>query len=161
ACSTAIGPSSLLGEMRDVPLLCGHSVRRTEAGRDGVAAVVVAPVGSPPHTGGQRIACDAVLLGVGTGPGIELLDAVGCEAIYRPERGGHVPLLDSAQRTSVPGIYAAGDCAGIWPAKALEPDIARTEGRRAAADVAAALGLTTTAVAEAAKPEALRHDPDA
>jgi NADPH-dependent 2,4-dienoyl-CoA reductase/sulfur reductase-like enzyme len=123
--------------------------------------VVVAPVGSPPHAEERRIACDAILLGVGTVPVIELLDALGCQAIYQPERGGHVPQVHRAQRTSVPGIYAVGDCAGIWPAKTLDPGIARTEGRHAAADVAAALGLAAAASAEAAKPEAPAHDPDA
>ncbi|HET7882684.1 MAG TPA: FAD-dependent oxidoreductase [Acetobacteraceae bacterium] len=159
--STPIGPASLLSEMRDVPLLCSHSVRRAEAGADGVTAVVVAPVGSPPHAEERRINCDAILLGVGTVPVIELLDALGCQTIYQPERGGHVPLLDRAHRTSLPGIYAVGDCAGIWPAKTLGPDIARTEGRRAAVDVAAALGLATAAAAEPPEPEALQHDPDA
>jgi thioredoxin reductase len=139
-----IGPASLLRELADVPLLCGHTARRAEGGADGVAAVVIAPVAP----GGlllsdqeQSIACDAVLLGVGSVPMIELLDALGCEMTYAPERGGHVPVLDDTQRTSVAALFAVGDCAGIWPGKTLDPGIARAEGKRAAAAVAASLGL--------------------
>src|SRR5262249_12973910 len=60
-CSTPIGPASLLGEMRGVPVLCGEVVRRAEAGPNGVAAVVVAPIGTPAHAEERRIACDAIL----------------------------------------------------------------------------------------------------
>ncbi len=89
-----IGGAALLRELGDIPLLCGHSVRRAEGGSDGVQAIVVAPVGP----GGVvlpgnelRIECDAILLGVGVVPVIELLDALGCRIGYLPERGGHVP----------------------------------------------------------------------
>ena len=93
-------------------------------------------------------------------PVIELLDALGCRTTYQPERGGHVPLLDEAQRTSVAAIYAAGDCAGIWPAKTLDADIARAEGKRAAAGVAASLGIAVATPQPPAEPETSHHDPD-
>ena len=129
-----IGPTSLLRELADIPVLCGHSVRRAIGGSDGVQAIVVTPAAS--HGPELSIDCDAVLLGVGTVPVIELLDALGCRMGYVAERGGHVPVLDATQRTSLSWLYAAGDCAGIWPAKTLDADIARAEGRRAAAAVA-------------------------
>jgi thioredoxin reductase len=96
-----VGPTELLRELADIPILCGHRVRRAEGGANGVEAIVVAPE----HGQEQRIACDAILLAVGVVPVIELLDALGCQISYLPERGGHVPLLDGAQRTSVAGIY--------------------------------------------------------
>lgn len=164
AASTPIGPASLIGELQSIPLLCGHTVLRAEAGRDGVEAVVVAPIGeagAPVRSGERRIDCDSVLLGVGTVPVIELLDAVGCRTAYQAERGGHVPLLDAAQRTSVLTIYAAGDCAGIWPAKTLDPEIARAEGRRAAAGVAVSLELAAEAGPVPVPPETPSHDADA
>jgi thioredoxin reductase len=82
------------------------------------------------------IACDAVVLGVGLVPVIELFDVAGAaiETDYR--RGGHVPRLVEGQRTTLPDILAAGDCCGIWAAKSLDPDIARAEGRRAARQAA-------------------------
>ena len=164
AASTPIGPASLIGELQSIPLLCRHTVLRAEAGRDGVEAVVVAPIGvagAPVRSGERRIDCDSVLLGVGTVPVIELLDAVGCRTAYQAERGGHVPLLDAAQRTSVLTIYAAGDCAGIWPAKTLDPEIARAEGRRAAAGVAVSLELAAEAGPVPVPPETPSHDADA
>jgi thioredoxin reductase len=158
--SAPVGPTSLISELQDVPLLCGHTVLRAEGGRDGVEAVVVArvgPDGVPVRGEEQRIECDAVLLGVGTVPVIELLDALGCRMAYQAERGGYVPLLDATGRTSAPTIYAAGDCAGIWPAKTLDPEIARAEGRRAAA---ASLGLAGEAGSVAARPDTPNHDLD-
>lgn len=133
-----IGPPALLSDLGDVPLLCGHTVRRAEGGPAGIAAIVVAPAGAAAAE--RAIACDAVLLGVGAVPVIELLDAIGCRTHFSRERGGYVPLLDAQQRTTVPSIYAAGDCAGIWAAKTLDAEIARAEGRRAAAAVVASLG---------------------
>jgi thioredoxin reductase len=162
--STPIGPSALLEAIVDIPLLCGHTVRRVEGGVDGVEAVVIAPLGPdgiPLHGEEQRIACGAVLLGVGTVPVIELLDALGCRMAYQPERSGHVPVLHGAQRTSVSGVYAVGDCAGIWPAKTLDRESARVEGRRAAVDVAASLGFVTAHPPEPTKPAVPDHDLDA
>jgi thioredoxin reductase len=159
-----IGDAALLRQLGDIPLLCGHSVRRAEGGSDGVQAIVVAPIGpgGVAVSGKElRVECDAILLGVGAVPVIELLDALGCRIGYAPERGGHVPLLDGAQRTSVPAIYAVGDCAGIWPAKTLNPEMARAEGRRAAADVAATLGLSAAQQAAPPQPEAPSYDLDA
>ena len=117
-----IGDAALLREFADIPLLCGHIRAPGEGGGDGVQAIVVA-IGLAASQGGkeQRIECDAILLGVGTVPVIELLDALGCRMGYVAERGGHVPVLDAAQRTSVPAIYAAGDCAGIWPGQDAGP----------------------------------------
>jgi NADPH-dependent 2,4-dienoyl-CoA reductase/sulfur reductase-like enzyme len=134
-----IGPKSLLRELPEVPVLCGHAMRRAIGGSDGVQAIVVTPVAS--HGPEQSVACDAVLLGVGTVPVIELLDALGCRMSYVAERGGHIPILDTMQRTTLSWLYAAGDCAGIWAEKTLDADIARAEGRRAAAAVATSLGL--------------------
>jgi thioredoxin reductase len=163
--AAAIGPTALLEELADRPLLCRHTVRRAEGGSDGVEAVIVAPLGPdgvPLQGRDQRIECDAVLLGVGTVPVIELLDALGCRIEYSAERGGHVPIIDGACRTSVPSVYAVGDCTGVWPAKTLDPETAQAEGRRAAADVAASLGVTaTTSATEPPLPDMPSHDIDA
>ncbi len=115
-------------------MLAGHAVARAEGGA-GVEAVVVHRVGpdSRPIAGTERrIECDTVLLGIGTIPVVELLDALGCRMAFRTERGGYVPVLDEHQQTTVEGVFAAGDCAGIWPAKSRSREIAEAEGRRAA-----------------------------
>lgn len=163
--TAAIGPAALLAELADIPLLCRRIVRRAEGGPDGVEAVTVAPLGSdgvPLQGRDQRIACDAVLLGVGAVPVIELLDALGCRIEYSAERGGHVPIIDGSCQTSVPSVYAVGDCAGVWPTKTLDPKTAQAEGRRAAADVAASLGIaSTTSVTEPPLPDTPSHDMEA
>jgi NADPH-dependent 2,4-dienoyl-CoA reductase/sulfur reductase-like enzyme len=159
-----ISDAALLQELADIPLFCAHSVRRAEGGRDGVQALVVAPLGpgGVAVSGKElRVECDAILLGVGVVPVIELLDALGCRIGYVPERGGHVPVLDGAQRTSVPTIYAVGDCAGIWTAKTLDLEIARAEGRRAAANVAATIGLSRALPVAALPIAAPAYDLDA
>ena len=91
--------------------------------------------------GGERLLCDTVLLGVGAVPTIELLEACGCEIGFQEERGGHVAVIDGAQRTSVPNVYVAGDCAGVWASKTLSESVARREGRIAARAALRALGL--------------------
>lgn len=133
-------------------ILAGHAVRRAE-GTDRVASVTVVPVDAagadagPAHT----IACDGVVLAVAAVPVVDLLDAAGCRIGFDPARGGHVPVVDADQRTSIADIHAVGDCAGLWPAKARDPEIARAEGRRAARAVVASLG-------GAAGPEAVPAD---
>jgi thioredoxin reductase len=156
-----IGPSSLLQQLADVPMLCGHTVRRAVGGLAGVEAVVIAPLNPSSGPGPETsIACDAVLLGVGAVPVIELLDAVGCRIHYAPERGGHVPVLDAMHRTSVASLYAAGDCTGIWAAKTMDPSIARAEGQRAAAAAAMSLGPANSPPAPAASPDTPPRDID-
>ena len=111
------GTTLLLGQ---VPLAAEGSAQ--------VEALVLRAI----ETGAEmRIACDSVLLGIGTVPVIDLLDAAGAQVAFDAARGGVVPVLGEAQATSLTGIYAAGDCSGIWPAKTLDPAIARAEGRRA------------------------------
>jgi len=129
-----------------IELLCGHVVRRVE-GVDGVQRLIVAPREAPSRE--REIPCDTVILGVGTVPVIELLDAAGCGVAFAPERGGHVPVLDAGQRTTLSHLLAAGDCVGVWPAKSREAEIARAEGRCAARSAAVALGRAVSDVAPA------------
>jgi len=127
-----------------VPFLCRHVVREAAGGLEGVESVRIVAVDADgrqnPGTD-QTFACDAVVLGIGAVPVVELLDAAGCRIAFQPERGGHAPVLDAAQATSIGHVYAVGDCAGVWPGKTGSPDIARAEGRRAAAAIAASLGI--------------------
>ena len=128
-----IGPAAMLAP---VPVLCGTVLQRAE-GRDGVQAVVTVAVDEHGHHQPgteRRLACDTVVLGVGTVPLIELLDAAGCRVAFDADRGGVVPVLDANGRTTVPGLFAAGDCTGVWAAKTLDPAIAETEGRRCAGE---------------------------
>ena len=156
AASAPVGPRALVQALAEdgVELFCGQIVQRAEGDADGVAAAWIGPPGGP----GRRIECDAILLGVGAIPVVELLDALACRIGFVPERGGHVPIIDASQRTSVPAVYAVGDCAGIWAAKTLDPAIARAEGRRAAEAVAASLGMTADAAEAPPSPEPATYD---
>ena len=121
-----------------------HVIEQATGDVHGVTAVRIVPVdGQGRRSGGraETIECDTVLLGVAAIPAIELIEAGGCAVGFQAARGGHVPLVDSAQRTSLPFVYAAGDCAGIWPSKSLCEATARGEGAIAARAALAALGI--------------------
>jgi thioredoxin reductase len=124
-----VGPPDLVARLTagGTALLCGHVLRRA-LGTDAVVGAVARDAAGRDST----IACDTILLGVGAVPVIELLESAGCRTRFDPDRGGTVPVLDPAGRTTVAGISAAGDCAGIWPAKTRDPAIAEAEGRRCA-----------------------------
>ena len=144
--SAPVGPDDLLGSLvaGGIPMLCGHVLARAEGGVGGVEAAVAVRVGPDGrHVAGSErsLACDTIVLGIAAVPAIELLDALGCRTLFSGDRGGYVPALGEAQRCSVPGFHAAGDCAGIWSAKSLDVGVAAAEGRRAARDVAVRLGL--------------------
>ena len=134
-----IGPAELVAELQaaGTPFLTRHVIAAAQGG-DSVTSAKLAGLDEQ----GRRLAdpvtldCDTIVLGIGAVPVIELLDALGCRTAFIPDRGGHVPVTDMAQATSLPGIYAAGDCAGIWAAKSVDPAIAEAEGRRAAAHLA-------------------------
>jgi dihydrolipoamide dehydrogenase len=60
---------------------------------------------------GESAECDLMLVSVGRGP---LVEGIGLEAagVQFDRRAGITS--DAARRTSVPHIYAVGDCAGYW-----------------------------------------------
>jgi Sarcosine oxidase A3 domain len=82
------------------------------------------------------VACDTIVLATGPAPTIELFDVAGAAIIFRAESGGHVPLVDSEGRTSVPMLLGAGDCLGI---KSDASNAAVAEGLRAGQAAATAL----------------------
>jgi NADPH-dependent 2,4-dienoyl-CoA reductase/sulfur reductase-like enzyme len=95
------------------------------------------------------IACDTVCLAIGLVPQVELLQILGCRLVFRSERGGFVPELDGEQRTSLPDVFAAGDCAGVDERAVTAPDEATAEGRRAGLAAAASLGAIAPERAQA------------
>ncbi|MET9727660.1 NAD(P)/FAD-dependent oxidoreductase [Streptomyces zaomyceticus] len=105
-------------------------------GTDRVEAVTVSRLDRdwrPVPGTGRRIACDAVAVGHGLAPQIELATAVGCATRVLPD--GTLGLaLDGLQESSVPGLWAAGETGGVGGA-----ELARTEGELAGRAVAARL----------------------
>ncbi|MFF4368053.1 NAD(P)/FAD-dependent oxidoreductase [Streptomyces sp. NPDC001594] len=115
-----------------VRLLTRHAV--TEAhGTTRVEAVTVARLDKdwrPLPGTARRIPCDALAVGHGLVPQLELATGLGCVTRQAPD--GTVALeLDAAQRTSVPGIWSAGETGGIGGAQ-----LALTEGEIAAHAIA-------------------------
>lgn len=152
----AVGDAALLASLREggTEILTRHVVREA-TGRDCVEAATVAKLDEKGHPAGNEraIACDGIVLAVGTTPVIDLIDAAGCKVAFQAERGGYAPVLDADQRTSIANVYAVGDCAGIWAAKTRDRAIAEAEAARAVA----ALGTAAMAGSAASLP-APEHD---
>ncbi|MFI9720787.1 FAD-dependent oxidoreductase [Streptomyces sp. NPDC052396] len=74
---------------------------------------------------GRRIDCDALATGHGLVPRIELATSLGCATRRAPD-GTLALMLDDRQRTSVPGLWAAGETGGIggWQLAAVEGELA-------------------------------------
>lgn len=105
-------------------------------GADRVEAVTVARLdrGWRPVPGtGRRIDCDALAVGHGLIPQIDLATALGCATRPLPD-GTRALALDGLQETSVRGLWAAGETGGVGGAQ-----LARTEGELAGVAAAARL----------------------
>ena len=81
---------------------------------------------------------DTICLAVGLTPLTELLWQAGCRMGYVPELGGYTPLRDENYETTRPGVFVAGDLAGIEEASS-----AMIEGSIAGLSAAKSLGYTT------------------
>lgn len=112
AAAAPVGPAPLVEAVRSrgVEILCGHVPLAAVASPAGVAGLDVVPVAGGPA---RRLDCDTVCLAIGLVPAVELLDVAGARLVMDAARGGYVPVLDDAGRSTAPGVVAAGDCAGI------------------------------------------------
>ncbi|MFD9354038.1 NAD(P)/FAD-dependent oxidoreductase [Streptomyces sp. NPDC060031] len=115
-----------------IRLLTRHAVTEVH-GTDRVEAVTVARLDRdwrPVPGTGRRIPCDALAVGHGLVPQLELATGLGCAT--RLSADGTIALdLDAGQRTSVPGIWSAGETGGIGGAQ-----LALAEGELAALAIA-------------------------
>ncbi|MFF0750848.1 FAD-dependent oxidoreductase [Streptomyces sp. NPDC004267] len=113
-------------------LLTRHAVVEAH-GSDRVEAVTVARLDRewrPVPGTGRRVPCDAVAVGHGLVPELSLATALGCAT--RTAADGTVALdLTDELRTSVPGIWSAGETGGIGGAQ-----LALCEGELAAHAIA-------------------------
>lgn len=102
-------------------------------GGDAVTGVRVAGVDGDwrIRPGTERdVACDAVAVGYGFTPQVEIPAVLGCE-LYLDGDGSLVTRVDADQRTSVPGVYVAGEACGVGGAQ-----LALAEGELAGLRVA-------------------------
>jgi len=114
-----------------IPALTAHVPKRAESGRDGVERLIL--------TNGRGadvvIDCDTVCLAVGLAPAIELLNSAGGRIVPDGRRGGHAPALEG-WATSIPGVFTAGDAAGLASDEAEAAEQGRQAARQALGAVA-------------------------
>lgn len=92
-----------------IPVLSGRVVVAAH-GEDRVESVVVA---RSDGSGRREIAVDAACVGWGFVPAVEIARGLGCREVAHPVRPISTVAVDAAQRTSVPGVLAAGEITGI------------------------------------------------
>ncbi len=100
-----------------IPFHTGHAVVRA-LGDTHVEAAVIAHLDAKwsPLPGTERtVAVDAIVVGHGFTPSLELAYAAGCHT--HMTFGGTFVAVDDTQQTSVPGVYAAGEITGIGGAQ--------------------------------------------
>ncbi|MBS7696171.1 MULTISPECIES: FAD/NAD(P)-binding oxidoreductase [unclassified Chelatococcus] len=95
--------------------------------------------------GDARVACDAVALGYGLRSETQISDLLGCRFSYSEAEHESLPERDAAGRTSVAGVYIAGDGAGV-----LGADAAEAAGPRAALALCEDAGLPVDGAATGA-----------
>jgi thioredoxin reductase len=115
----------------------GQGIVRAE-GEGTVRAAVVARLdrrGRPVSGSERRLEVDVVCTGYGLVPSCELARLLGCAMREDAARGGWAAAHDDGMQTTVPGVFVAGEVAGIGGA-----DVAAAEGRLAGLSAAALLG---------------------
>ncbi len=128
---------------RGVPIHTRHTLREASGRVGEVDSVVLVALNAElgPVAGSEReIACDTICLALGSTPSVELLQLVGARLAFASALGGWVPETDEWMRTSVPAVFAAGDCAGVHEGMLADPEVARRQGRLAGIAAAQSLG---------------------
>jgi len=98
-----------------VQMLRSQTLRSIQ-GQAEVKGAVVGPVDSRgyPIPGNEKtFAVDTVCIGYGLIPSVWLTSLLGCRHDYNPLVGGWVPFFDENMQTDQPGVFVAGDGAGI------------------------------------------------
>ncbi|GAA2180060.1 NAD(P)H-quinone dehydrogenase [Brooklawnia cerclae] len=109
--------------------------RAVSARREGDGVVVGLADGSEVH--GSH-----VLMAVGSIPNTRDIGLESCGVTLKPS--GHIE-VDGVSRTSVPGIYAAGDCTGVFPLASVAAMQGRIAMWHALGDSVTPLDLTSVA----------------
>ncbi|MEJ3745132.1 NAD(P)/FAD-dependent oxidoreductase [Actinomycetes bacterium KLBMP 9797] len=131
---------------RRVPLWQGQRVVAAAPADGGGLRVTLAPMikasfksselheGRPDH--GRDVVVDALCVGHGFTPSVELAVALGCATHTDPRDGNLVVTVDGRQRSTVPGVLVAGEATGVGGAA-----LAMAEGTIAGLAAAHHIGL--------------------
>jgi NADPH-dependent 2,4-dienoyl-CoA reductase/sulfur reductase-like enzyme len=127
--------STVLARHR-VPIWQDHVVLRAEADSAGrhVGRVTLARTGAP-TIATTEVRVDALCVGIGFRPQLELVRLLGCRIRADARSGDLFPVTDEYGRSSRPDVFVAGETAGIGGA-----GLAMAEGEIAAAKILADLG---------------------
>lgn len=124
-----------------VPFYLSHTIVKAE-GEEYVTGVTIAEVDKDfqfiPGTE-KHFDVDTICLAVGLSPMSQLLKMAGCEMVDDTKRGGQVPVCNENGKTSIAGIFVAGDVSGIEEASS-----AMIEGRMVGLLAAEHLGYMET-----------------
>lgn len=132
-----------------VPYLTRHAVIAAH-GEDELQGVTVAKLDREWNVLSTRdLRCDTLAVGYGFVPQIDLAVQLGC-ATRADTDGSPVVDVDAAQRTSVPGVWAAGEPTGVGGRQLSE-----LEGRIAGRAIAAAMSGPRSGTAPAGTPAVL------
>jgi NADPH-dependent 2,4-dienoyl-CoA reductase/sulfur reductase-like enzyme len=120
-----------------VPILRRHIIAEAH-GNGRVEEAVIAGVDkdwSVIENTRRTLKVDTICLGYGLVPSTELTRLAGCALRYEPYLGGWIPERNGDMETSVPGVFAVGDGAGVAGSA-----MAIVEGRIAGTAAAQSLG---------------------
>jgi len=137
-----------------VRMLRSHALRSIQGDGQVQAAVVGAVDGRGfPISGTEKtFEVDTVCIGYGLIPSVWLTGMLGCRHIYNPLIGAWAPYFDENMQTDQPGVFVAGDGAGI--AGVL---VAKMQGSIAGAHAAAHAGsISRDQAVQASLPELRR-----
>lgn len=118
-----------------IPVHFRHTVKAAR-GLEALERIVIAPVdrhGALAVGPEQVIETDALCIGHGLVPGSEVTRLLRAAHAFDRLRGGFAPVLDACGRTSLAGLYACGDGAGLRGAIMAE-QAGRMAGLAAASD---------------------------
>lgn len=137
-----------------IPVHFNHTVFEAH-GRDEVEAVSFGPIDPAswrPLAQAQRVDVDLVVVGFGLVPNTALTELAGCRHDYVHEVGGWIPVRSAHMETTVSGVFAVGDGAGV--AGAL---VAIQEGRIAGITAAERAGELSATEADRRRAPALQR----
>ena len=141
-----------------VPIFHQHAMEVVEEVPGGGLRAIVSRVdrhGLRKHDARREFLVDAVAVGNGLTASIDITRLLRVTHHYDALRGGWVPTLDSEFRTSLGGLYVAGDGAGLAGADAAAADGTLT-GLAVARDLGAMRETTYRAALQLLRPRARR-----
>ena len=143
--ASVLGDETLGSALREegVRVFTSHTVKQA-VGSEGqiksVTLVAIDDAGEPVAGSETVVAADTVCLAIGQVPNVELLSLLGCDLRFDSGLGGYVPVYDGWMRTSVDGVFVAGDVAGCHDGMILDSELAQIQGRLAGIAAAESLG---------------------